>query len=796
MIKKMIFVLSFILCFALFACAAPDNGGKNGDEDDIIDENIDFIVDYTDQNLEHLKLGLTFDENSGKYVNDVKEQYGDKLINYVFNNAVYKESVDPRWIKRSAASGSSLAFDGYSNYIEYPKSEVSVSGKKLTVSVFVAPRMFEWDDPNARDLNTENLQVILGQFDKSANAGFVVGMYRGGNFSFQFGLGDRWVKVWNTWDYLDRYNWNHIVCVFDGEAGKASIYRNGLLNNTVNCGTGQIAPANKPLYIGKSNQVQRTGVFELGMFNGLMDELRIYDTALDSATVEDYNSKFLISGKLRNVIFEDAWLDESILYDDIYRPAYHIGPPQHWMNEPHALFYYNNRYHLFYQFNMKGPYWHSLSWGHWVSEDMIYWKNVREAIIPAPKTVAPDGIWSGGVAHKKNGAPVLFITAGNDLRPTGSNQNIALAEPVDLSDPDLIEWRVSKDMAVTQTNAMGLMNEFRDPNIFYEDGVYNMLVTGAKSNGQGMSHLFQTTDDSFMNWDYRGSLLDLSTYPSYLGTSWELTNLVKISNSSKTVNKYLYVISPSGTGAKAEVFYWIGEFDAAAGKFIPEQQGPQQMDYGGFVFTGPTVYSDPKTGDAYICSIMQGQRSGREEYNAGWAHTAGIPRKLMLDDNGKLMVLANDNIKNLRAGELLNLTNVNIADANNSLQEINKTLLNIKLEVTLNNSFGLDLKSGNGKYMRFDYDFTNKYAQIDTRNTGNTVTRGRFGGGVELLPENKLKLDIYIDKSMVEIFINNSKVISGMVYNLETGINLFASGGDIRIDKLQIYEFKSIYGGT
>ena len=85
-------------------------------------------------------------------------------------------------------SGSALAFDGYSNYIEYPSSTIQVHGPYLTIDVFVSPRMFEWDDPYALYNGNENLQVILGQYNKDSKAGFVLGMHKYGNFHSKLDL--------------------------------------------------------------------------------------------------------------------------------------------------------------------------------------------------------------------------------------------------------------------------------------------------------------------------------------------------------------------------------------------------------------------------------------------------------------------------------------------------------------------------------------------------------------------------------------------------------------------------------
>ena len=46
------------------------------------------------------------------------------------------------------------------------------------------------------------------------------------------------------------------------------------------------------------------------------------------------------------------------------------------------IIYYKGKYHVFYQHNPAGPYWSQIRWGHLVSEDMIHWKAVKDAVVP------------------------------------------------------------------------------------------------------------------------------------------------------------------------------------------------------------------------------------------------------------------------------------------------------------------------------------------------------------------------------------------------------------------------------
>lgn len=49
---------------------------------------------------------------------------------------------------------------------------------------------------------------------------------------------------------------------------------------------------------------------------------------------------------------------------DIQRPQFHALPPSNWINDPNGPIYYENHYHLFFQYNPNAAVWGNISWGH------------------------------------------------------------------------------------------------------------------------------------------------------------------------------------------------------------------------------------------------------------------------------------------------------------------------------------------------------------------------------------------------------------------------------------------------
>ena len=109
------------------------------------------------------------------------------------------------------------------------------------------------------------------------------------------------------------------------------------------------------------------------------------------------------------------------LYRETLRPQFHFTAKQHWINDPNGLVYFDGEYHLYFQHTPESMVHGRTTWGHAVSTDLVYWKQLHTAALDVDET---GWMWSGSAAvdHGNTGgfqegdAPPLiaFYTAGGE----------------------------------------------------------------------------------------------------------------------------------------------------------------------------------------------------------------------------------------------------------------------------------------------------------------------------------------------------------------------------------------------
>ncbi|MCA0755984.1 GH32 C-terminal domain-containing protein [Paenibacillus sp. N4] len=746
----------------------------------------------------------SLNEGEGKVALDEARGVEDD-IHYVFNEAKYKPSTEPLW--KDGIAGKGLLFDGYSTWIERPADRIAKPDDELTIEAWVAPRSYEWGDMG-------QLSAIVNQHDKAGKTGYILGMGRHGKWSLQAGINGGWAEVWADADKpLEKFKWSYVAATYSKTDGKLKLYLNGELagEQTASRKTA-IAPSDGSFLIGKNNTgAVINGVFTANMFNGLIDEVKVRSTALSAEEIAaNYSAA---AGVFENGEAPEPELDfERSVYDgDRYRPQYHFISPGHWMNEPHGPLYFEGKYHLFYQHNPQGPYWHQIHWGHAVSDDMVHWKDMPVALAPDGGSVTPDGVWSGNAVVDDNGNPALFFTAGNDQ--SAPNQNTGLARSTFLEDGDvnLKKWIMEDEVVTKQAPNLPAeegevwFGQFRDPYVWKDGDMWYQLVGSGIKNVGGTALLYSSPD--MVHWTYENPFFtgDYANRPE-TGQVWELPVLLPVGKDEDGTQKYAFFINPWFDHYNEHnvkyVFHWIGTWDKETNRFIPDHEEPRLFDFGEH-FTGPSGMVDGQ-GRSILFSIAQDRRTEQQHYDAGWAHNAGLPLVLSLRDDGTLGIEPIEELNSLRGEVLASAENASVAQANSKLKPVRGDMLEILLEADLAEADELGIKvrsTGDGREETLIYyDKENGRLEIDrSRSSLDPDIAKGIQGGEMALDDGKLKLRIYLDRSMVEAYADGKNSITSRVYPTQQdalGLELWSRGGEAKIGKLQVWEMNSAYGET
>lgn len=715
-------------------------------------------------------------------------------VNYVFNRARFKPDSAPLW--RPAAScihHGCLLFDGYSTDVTAaPLTSAQLQGG-FTLSAWVAPHAFEWGDGG-------HYSAFVSQFDAQAKQGFSFGMYRFGTWGIKVGLGGTVADVRVADRKLLRDTWSHVAASYDPATRRVALYLNGeMVAEKVMSSAGRFAMPELPLTIGRHSQPEQIGgVFKLNTFLGLMDEVRIGAGPSDAAAVARMVGADLAprAGKAPTLSSADMNIPASTFDGDRHRPQYHVMPDAGWMNEPHAPFYYQGQYHLFFQKNPFGPFWHQIHWGHWASIDMVHWRELPIALAPEDDGLATDGIWSGSATHAADGTPVLFFTAGNDkARPS---QRTGMAMPCDVRDPDLACWKKYPTPVTLQKQGMGRFGEFRDPFVF-RDGDrqrWFQLVGSALPGRSGTALVYESSD--LVNWKPRGPLfsIDAKPFPD-LEKTWELPVLLPIGKGADGRERHVFL-----NDVRGQAYYWTGVFDAAEARFKPDSEAPRVFDVGQGHFSGPSGFVDPKTGRSIVFSIAQGERTLQDEWDAGWAHNGGLPIALSLGADGDLRLAPIGELASLRRRQLIDLRDVGADDAAKALAALRGDGLEIELELAPSSQAskrGLSVRVAPGRAEATDLyvDGAARRLEIDRTHTTEGKSYGVQGGAFDLGSEN-LRMRVFLDRSMVEAYINERKSLTSRTYPSRAdadGLALLAAPDD-RVVSLKVWAMGSTVKGN
>jgi beta-fructofuranosidase len=475
---------------------------------------------------------------------------------------------------------------------------------------------------------------------------------------------------------------------------------------------------------------------------------------------------------------------------DPYRPLYHFVSPESTMNDPNGLSFWNGRWHLFYQaYPPENPNQH---WGHTVSDDLVHWRDLPYAIKPGPENAC----FSGSTLVESNRVIAMY-------HGTEQGNMVAIS-----SDPLLLDWDKLTGKPVIPS-AGAPCNVF-DPCIWMKDGVYYSLSAGslphAPSGGKMRAEfLFRSHD--LVTWEYLHPFLESDIF-GLCGDDGACPYFWPIGD------RYILLHFSHMSGGQ----YLLGDYDTGRDKFVGTHGG--RFTFGAFCPGGvhaPSATPDGQGGVIVIFNINEAKPT------PGWNQIMSLPRRLTLIGRNKLGVEPAGDIASLR-GAHRHLGETSLpANREVVLDGIEGNALEIVAEIDPRQSQMIELNvlrsPGKEEYTRIAF-FKNRGFQNWDRFAGwekpwfdtcdslitidssysselpDVLFRAPETAPFWLAPDESLKLRVFIDKSVVEVFVNGRQCVALRVYpgrKDSVGISLRSQGQDCELVSLDAWQMKSIY---
>lgn len=474
-----------------------------------------------------------------------------------------------------------------------------------------------------------------------------------------------------------------------------------------------------------------------------------------------------------------------------YRPLYHFSPPEGRLNDPNGLCYWNGNWHLFYQaYPIENPIAH---WGHAYSPDLIHWKDLPIAIAPSIE----ERVYSGSTLIQGDSVIAMY-------RGVGQGEMVAIS-----CDPLLLNWRkpaanpVIEDLNPEKEQAVYARGG--DPFLWYSDKYYYTVLGGYSDAGPGGKRLFAEylyRSSDLLQWEYLHPFIDANPY-AFVGDDGACPYFYPIGNEGK----YILLHFSHKSGAK----YLIGNYDTQLQKFIVKDGG--NFNHGpakGGGIHAPSAYPDGKGGIVVLFNTNPGIPRKDD-----FSEMMTLPR-LLTWEKDSLHVRPWDAIESLHR-DSTHLEHIAVpANQEIILDKVSGNALEISMEVDLGKAktFELSLlRSPDGQeytQIIFQRDMGRPTREYENYAPTSTITIDNTHGSISPLftsrpPETAelpfakgetLKLRVFIDRSIVEVFVNDRQSVTLRTYperDDSRGISVRASGNDAEIRCLDTWQMASIW---
>lgn len=473
------------------------------------------------------------------------------------------------------------------------------------------------------------------------------------------------------------------------------------------------------------------------------------------------------------------------LLADPHRPLYHIVTPEGVCApfDPNGALFWNGRYHLHTIVQTEKGH----CWDHISSHDLVHWRHHGLSLEPGG---FDEGIFSGGASIDKDGVPTISYWG------LGKNAGICLATS---TDPDLAVWTKSPHgPAIPQTapgifeGNDGLVYGAADPSaIWIYEGRYtmltgNLLVLRAYGLERDLdehkgdtAYLF--VSDDLIHWEY--------LHPFYTSSrAWTREDEDNMCPDFFPLgDRHMLLFISHNLGCQ----YYLGRYENDA--FYPETHG--RMTWVDNAFFAPESLLDDRGRRIMWAWVFDG-REPATRASSGWSGTLSLPRVLWLGEDRTLRMGPAEELTVLRTMPRVYTGLIVPADGGVRMEGVQGNSLELAVEMRLGGAAKAGIKvccspDGAEETLVY-YDDVEKKLKVDTtRSSLGEGPRVVEGGPLELAEGEPLKLRVFVDRSIVEVFANDRQAVTRCIYPTRPdslGVSLFATGGRVEVPVVEVWD--------
>jgi len=487
-------------------------------------------------------------------------------------------------------------------------------------------------------------------------------------------------------------------------------------------------------------------------------------------------------------------------YNEKHRPQLHFTPDANWMNDPNGMFYYQGKYHLFYQYYPDSTVWGPMHWGHAESEDLVHWKHL-------PIGLYPDSIgciFSGGAVVDNSNTSKLGTSQNPPIIATFTHHDF-VGEKAKSNDFQKQSIAYSLDGGATWDKYKGnpiipnteKIKDFRDPKVVWHEASQKWILVLA-----AYDRVKFYNSPNLIDWEF---ISDYAIEGDH--RLWECPDLFPIQVEGTNETKWVLIVSiqkeaPNGGTATS---YFVGDFDGK--KFESDINSQKWLDWGTDNYAFVTWNNVPQN-DGRILGLgwMSNWQYAQIVPTEKWRSAMTLPRELSLINTSNGYQVYSSPVSEFESlrGELTSLKNLTV----NNEKEIQGTFdpsqseynLSVDLNKTTATSFGIKFQNDLGEYFTIQLNKNDGKMYVDRTHSSTNKFSEDFYKNIHSAPMNfnKENIDIRLimDAASAEIFINDGALNFTSIFfptKKFDKVSLLTENGSLTLSQLNIYNLNSIW---